>query len=147
MRIAIGADHAGVALKDHLRAHLSAAGHAIADHGVHDTDRADYPDVASAVAGSVRDGDADRAILVCGTGLGMAIAANKVRGVRAVTCHDPYSARMARIHNDAHVLTLGARVIASGLAETVADAFLSAVFEGGRHAARVAKIDAIEAQT
>lgn len=141
MRIAIGADHAGFILKDHLRARLAEAGHELRDFGAHSADSVDYPDYAALVARAVADGSAERGILVCGSGIGMAIAANRVRGVRAAACIDLYSARLCRQHNDANVLTLGSRIVAPPLAEAIAEIFLTTPFEGGRHARRVAKLD------
>ena len=141
MRIAIGADHAGVILKEHLRARLAEAGHELRDFGAHSAESVDYPDYAALVAGAVAGGSAERGILVCGSGIGMAIAANRVRGVRAAACVDLYSARLCRQHNDANVLALGSRIVAPPLAEALAEVFLTTTFEGGRHARRVAKLD------
>jgi ribose 5-phosphate isomerase B len=141
MRIAIGADHAGFILKDHLRARLAEAGHELRDFGTHAADSVDYPDYAGLVAHCVAAGEAERGILVCGSGIGMAIAANRFRGVRAAACIDLFSARLARQHNDANVLTLGSRIVAPPLAEAIVDLFLDTPFEGGRHARRVAKLD------
>ncbi|MEM8994201.1 MAG: ribose 5-phosphate isomerase B [Acidobacteriota bacterium] len=145
MRISIGADHAGVALKDEVGRLLEADGHEVTDHGTHDTASVDYPDIAGDVAEKVAGGESELGILVCGTGLGVAIAANKVSGIRAVTCGDIFSAEMARSHNNANVLTLGARVIGGGVAEAVVRTFLATAFEGGRHARRVDKIHQLEA--
>lgn len=141
MRIAIGADHAGFILKEHLRAWLAEAGHELRDFGAHSAESVDYPDYAALVAGAVAGGSAERGILVCGSGIGMAIAANRVRGVRAAACIDLYSARLCRQHNDANVLALGSRIVAPPLAEALAEVFLTTTFEGGRHARRVAKLD------
>ena len=141
MRIAIGADHAGFILKDHLRARLAEAGHELADFGPHSAESVDYPDYAALVAQAVAGGSAERGILVCGSGIGMAIAANRVLGVRAAACIDLYSAELCRQHNDANVLTLGSRIVALPLAEAILDRFLATPFEGGRHARRVAKLD------
>jgi ribose 5-phosphate isomerase B len=140
MRIALGCDHGGVELKTAIGEHLAAAGHEIEDLGTHTTDSVDYPDFGRAVALRVASGDADRGVLVCGTGQGMAMTANKVEGVRAGVCGDVFSARMIRNHNDARVLCLGARVTGPSLALEIVDAFVGAEFEGGRHARRVAKI-------
>ncbi len=142
--IAIGADDAGAPLKQHLAKYLQDSGYEITDFG--DGDGQDYPDVASAVAGAVADGRHDRALLICGTGLGMAITANKIPGVRAVTAHDPYSAERARKSNDAQVLTMGGRVIAPQAAEKVLDHWLASEFEGGNSASKVEKMKAIDAQ-
>jgi len=141
VRIALGADHGGVDLKDHLARRLSDLGHQVTDLGTHGGESVDYPDYAKQVAESISRGAADRGILVCGTGQGMAITANKVDQVRAGVVSDPFSARMIVEHNNAQVLCLGARVIGQGLADTIVDAFLGAEFEGGRHARRVAKIE------
>ncbi len=141
MRIAIGADHAGFILKDHLRARLAEAGHELRDFGAHSVESVDYPDYAALVARAVAESTAERGILVCGSGIGMAIAANRIRGVRAAACIDLYSARLCRQHNDANILTLGSRIVAPPLAEAIAEIFLATPFEGGRHARRVAKLD------
>ena len=140
MRIALGADHGGVELKDSLVKRLEAAGHEVSDLGTHGSDSVDYPDYGRAVAEAVAGGDADRGILVCGTGQGMAMTANKVSGIRASVVSDVFSARMIVEHNNAQVVSIGARVVGPSLAEMIVDAFLSASFEGGRHARRVAKI-------
>ncbi len=141
MRVALGADHAGIELKSALAAHLKAAGHEVADLGTHGPESVDYPDFARAVATSVARGDADRGLLVCGTGQGMAMSANKVPGVRAAVVADTFSARMTMMHNDARVLCLGARVVGQGLAKDIVDEWMGATFEGGRHASRVAKME------
>ncbi|MCB1007982.1 MAG: ribose 5-phosphate isomerase B [Acidobacteria bacterium] len=141
MRIAVGADHAGYELKSRLVERLKAAGHAVTDCGTDSTDSVDYPDFAAAVAARVVDGTVDRGLLVCGSGIGMAIGANRHRGVRAVAANDLYSARLAREHNDANVLALGARIVAGALAEEILDLFLATPFAGGRHARRVDKLD------
>lgn len=142
--IAIGADGAGAPLKQHLAKYLQDKGYEIEDFG--NGDGQDYPDVASEVAGAVAEGRHDRALLICGTGLGMAITANKVPGVRAATAHDPYSAERARKSNDAQVLTMGARVIAPQAAEKVLDHWLASEFDGGGSAPKVDKIKAIDAR-
>lgn len=141
-QIAIGADGAGAPLKDHLAKYLRDNGYEVKDYGA---DR-DYPDVASEVAEAVAKGEHDRALLVCGTGLGMAITANKIPGVRAVTAHDPYSAERARKSNDAQVLTMGARVIAPQAAEKVLDHWLASEFEGGGSTAKVEKMKDVDAR-
>ncbi len=133
--IAIGADHAGFSLKEQLKAWLAAGGHRVIDHGTHSTDSVDYPDYAAAVADAVRAGGAERGVLVCGSGIGMAMAANKVAGVRAAVAGDTEVARLSRQHNDANVLALGARLTAPAQALEVATPF-----EGGRHARRVDKL-------
>lgn len=147
MRIAIGADHAGFEMKRDLAGFLAKNGHEVTDLGTHTTAPVDYPDISEAVAQAVRNGQADRGIVVCGSGAGAAIAANKFPGIRASVCHDTYSARQAVEHDDMNVLCLGSRVIGLSLARTLAEAFLSAVFSGEeRHMNRIAKIDAIESR-
>ena len=140
MKLALGADHGGVGLKDDLVRKLREAGHEVEDHGTHGTDSVDYPQFARAVAEAVRDGVAERGILVCGTGQGVNMTANKVPGVRAGVVADTFSARMIMEHNDARVLCLGARVVGAGLAWDIVQEYLAASFEGGRHARRVAQI-------
>ncbi len=142
-RIAAGADHAGVQLKDALVEHLQTMGHEVIDCGTHGTDRVDYPDYGESVARKVAEGHADLGLCVCGTGIGIAMAANKVPGIRAATVHDVTSARLTRAHNDANVICLGERLIGPELAREALDAFLEASFEEGRHVGRVAKIDAL----
>ncbi|MAT06475.1 MAG: ribose 5-phosphate isomerase B [Acidimicrobiaceae bacterium] len=144
--IAFGADHAGFELKQHLVRRLSERGFEIIDHGTDSTDSVDYPAFCAAAARSVRDGAADFGIVVGGSGQGEQLAANKVRGVRAALCNCLYTARMAREHNDANVLSIGARVVGVGLAEEIVDLFLATEFEGGRHARRVAQIGELEAE-
>ena len=141
MRIALGADHGGVDLKDILTARLRDAGHTVSDLGTHGVESVDYPDFGRLVAEAVASGAADRGILVCGTGQGMAMTANKVPGVRAGVVSDAFSARMIVEHNNAQVLSLGARVVGQSFAETLVDTFMAASFEGGRHARRVSKIE------
>lgn len=140
-RIIVGGDHAGLELKRVLVDWLRTRDYPVEDIGTHDERSTDYPDYARKVAAAVANGDAPLGLLVCGTGVGMSIAANRYPGVRAVVCSEPYSATMARKHNDANVLCLGARVVGSGLATEILEIFLAAEFEGGRHARRVAKID------
>ncbi|HWI19303.1 MAG TPA: ribose 5-phosphate isomerase B [Vicinamibacterales bacterium] len=144
MRIAIGADHAGYQLKDSLRKLLDELGIAYEDFGTSSAQSVDYPDFARAVAEGVAAGRFDRGILVCGTGVGMSIAANKVAGVRAAAIVDTDTARLAREHNDLNVLTLGARILPESRAKEIVKIFLQTPFEGGRHATRVGKIHAIE---
>ena len=145
-RIAIGSDHAGFELKAHLAPLLAGQGHEITDVGTDSTARVDYPPFCAAVGRAVRDGDADLGIVVGGSGQGEQLAANKVRGVRAALCNELYTARMARAHNDANVLAIGARVVGVGLAEEIVALFLATPFEGGRHARRVDQITALEAE-
>ena len=142
--IAIGSDHAGFELKAHLVARLGAAGHSVIDHGTDSTESVDYPSFCAAAARSVVAGDAEFGIVLGGSGQGEQLAANKVRGVRAALCNDLYTARMARSHNDANVLSIGARVVGIGLAEEIVTTFLSTAFEGGRHARRVAQLNELE---
>ena len=147
MRIAIGADHAGFEMKRDLAACLAQGGHEVTDLGTHSTAPVDYPDIAEAVAQAIRNGQADRGVLVCGSGAGASIAACKFPGVRAAVCHDAYTARQAVEHDDLNILCLGARVIGPALARTLIDAFLAATFSGEeRHMGRLAKIDAIESR-
>ncbi|GAB4247877.1 MAG: ribose 5-phosphate isomerase B [Thermoleophilia bacterium] len=140
MRYAVGSDHAGLALKERLVGELRRAGHEVFDQGTRHTESVDYPVYAARVAGAVSSGRADAGLLVCGTGLGMAIAANRFAGVRAVTVGDVVSAEMARRHNDANVLCLGARVIGPETASAILRAWLGASFEGGRHERRVSML-------
>jgi len=144
MKIAIGADHAGFALKERLREKLVREGHEVIDHGTRNADSTDYPDYAAPVAHAVASGAADRGILVCYTGVGMSISANKVRGIRAALGTNVEEVRLVRGHNDANVLTLGAKFAPPNEAEAMVDAFLGTQFEGGRHARRVGKMMAIE---
>ena len=145
-RIAIGADHAGFDLKQHLVEFLRGQGHDVEDIGTHSTESVDYPPICAAVARMVRDGRAEVGIVLGGSGQGEQIAANKVRGVRAALCHDLYMARMARAHNDANVLSIGGRVVGVGLAEEIVTTFLSTSFEGGRHQRRVDQLAEIEVE-
>lgn len=144
MKIALGCDEAGLPLMDVLRAHLAAKGIEIADYGVHNTDPVDYPDIAVEASEAVASGACERGILVCGTGIGMCITANKVPGVRAALCHDTYSAERARKSNDAQVITMGARVIGTELAKSIIDVWLESEFSGGRSAPKVAKMNAVD---
>jgi ribose 5-phosphate isomerase B len=145
MRFYLGSDHAGVEMRRHLAQTLLETGHeVVAELGAKsDTDRVDYPDVAVDVCKKVAADPEAYGVLVCGTGQGMAMSANRIRGIRAAVCVDPYSAKMARAHNDANVLCLGGRVIGLGLASDVLTAFVQGEFEGGRHEQRVAKVNAI----
>ena len=140
MKIAIGCDHAGMELKRALIDSVL-ANHVIVDLGSDSSKPVDYPNIAKRVARSVAAGEVERGILICGTGLGMAMAAGKITGIRAATCTEPYSAEMSRRHNDANILCLGARVIGVGMAERITEMWLQAPFEGGRHTGRVSKID------
>jgi len=144
MKVAIGADHAGLAMKAHLSAELLRLGHDVLDLGTHGSDSVDYPPICAAVGRAVVSGDADRGIVLGGSGQGEQIAANKVHGVRAALCNDLYTARMSRQHNDANVLSLGGRIVADGLASEILELWLTTDFEGGRHDRRVAQIADIE---
>ena len=144
MKIALGSDHAGFPLKKDIREYLELKGLEVIDVGTFSLDSVDYPDFATAVATKILDGNASLGILVCGTGLGMAITANRYIGIRAVTVSECYSAEMGRAHNNANVLCLGARVVGLGLACRIIDSFLNVAYEGGRHERRVAKIDMVQ---
>jgi len=144
MKIAIGADHNGIEFKQLLAAHLRGAGHEVTDVGPETTDSVDYPDFAFAAAGMVSRGEADRGILICGSGIGMSMAANKVRGVRAALCATPEAATLTRQHNDANVLALAGWQTARDDVMDIVDNFMNAGFEGGRHARRVDKIKQYE---
>ena len=144
MRIALGADHAGFALKQHLVRTLRALGHDVDDRGTHSEDPVDYPPICAEVARAVTDGEADRGIVIGGSGQGEQMAANKVPGVRAALCNDLYTARMSREHNDANVLAMGGRIHGCGLADENVNVRLITRFEGGRHQRRVDQIMEIE---
>ena len=143
MRIAAGSDHAGYRLKQDLVSRLIAAGHEVDDLGTDSLERVDYPDFGAAVGEAVATGNAAIGLCVCGSGIGIAIAANKIPGIRAATVHDVTSARLAREHNNANVVCLGERLIGGQVASDAVDAFLAAEFQGGRHVGRVAKLDAL----
>jgi ribose 5-phosphate isomerase B len=146
MRIAVGADHAGYALKEHISSWLAESGHAVYDLGTHTTDPVDYPDYSAAVAQAVLDGRADRGIIICGSGAGAAIAANKLQGIRAGVAHDTYTAHQMVEHDDVNVLALGSRVVGQALAEDLVQTFLEAKFSREeRHVRRLDKIRALEA--
>jgi len=144
VRIAIGSDHAGYSLKTVLSKRLIELGHEVIDHGTDSEEPVDYPKFCAAAGRSVASGEAERGIVLGGSGQGEAISANKVKGVRAALCNDLYTARMAREHNDANVLSIGARVVAPALASEILDLFLNTPFAGGRHEARVKQIQQIE---
>ena len=144
MVVALGADHAGWELKESLKAWLIDQGHQVLDFGTHSPDSVDYPDYAAQVGESVAVGKVDRGVLVCGTGIGMAITANKVPGVRAAVCGDTFTARMSREHNDVNVLCLGARLTGRDLGREILEIWLDSTFAGDRHARRVGKITAME---
>jgi ribose 5-phosphate isomerase B len=142
--VALGADHAGFPLKEDLKTWLIARGYDVVDLGTQSAESVDYPDFAVGVGSAITAGKADRGVLVCGTGIGMAMAANKVPGVRAAACTDAFSARMSREHNDANILALGARITARDAAIEILEIWLGAEFAGGRHARRVEKILALD---
>ncbi len=145
-KITIGCDHAGYALKQKVIEHLRTRGVEVIDMGTHSTDSCDYPAIASAVCKNIQDGVTELGILICGTGIGMSMAANKHRGIRAAACSDTFSARLTRMHNDANVLCFGERVVGMGLACDLVDNFIDAEFEGGKHQRRVDMITAIECE-
>ena len=144
MKIVLGCDHAGFELKDLVSAYLEGEGHEVIDEGTFSRESCDYPDFAEKVAMRVSSGEAERGILICATGIGMAMTANKVPGVRAAVCNDLYTARYSRLHNDSNVLAIGARVIGPGLAEEVLRIWIETAFEGGRHSRRLARLDEVE---
>lgn len=144
MKIALGCDHGGFKLKEIIREYLTQEGIEFKDFGTFNEESVDYPDFAKEVATSVAAGDYDRGILICGTGIGIGIAANKVTGIRAALCHDVFSARASREHNNANILTLGERIIGPGLALEIVKTWIESEFAGGRHARRIEKIGQIE---
>ncbi len=146
MRVAIGSDHRGVQIKSRLIPVLQQLGHDVHDKGTHDTAAVDYPDIAAHVAAQVAQGEVDRGILICGTGIGMAITANKFPQVRAATCHDEFEAEMCRRHNDVNVLCLSSHLLGERNVDNLVTLWLNTEFEGGRHARRVEKISAVEKQ-
>jgi ribose 5-phosphate isomerase B len=146
VRVAIGSDHAGYLLKQHLISTLARLGHDVDDHGTDSEDPVDYPPICAAVGRTVASGQADRGIVLGGSGQGEQISANKVHGVRAALCNDLYTARLSRQHNDANVLSMGGRIVAFGLADEILELWLATDFEGGRHSRRVQQIADLEAQ-
>ncbi|HUX46921.1 MAG TPA: ribose 5-phosphate isomerase B [Desulfosporosinus sp.] len=144
MRVALGSDHGGYELKEVIRKHLEAQGLKVQDLGAYSADPVDYPKYGFSVGSAIIMGEADLGIVICGTGQGISMAANKISGIRAAVCSETFSARMAREHNDANVLALGARVIGAGLALDIVDIFLKTAFSGGRHAIRLKLISDIE---
>lgn len=142
--LALGSDHGGYALKQEIIGHLEKKGIKYKDFGTHSEDSCDYPLYAEAVGKAVASGECELGILICGTGIGVSIAANKIKGIRAALCGDCFSAEFSRLHNDANILTLGARVIGTGLALKIVDTFLNTEFEGGRHGRRVGLISKLE---
>ncbi len=144
MRIVTASDHGAIDLRRELLEHIREQGHEVEDLGTHEDASVDYPDYAIKAVAKLRSGEADRAVLMCGTGLGISMAANRHKGIRAAVCHNEFEARMSRQHNDANILVMGGRVIGPGLAVSLFDAWMEAEFEGGRHERRVEKIEAIE---
>jgi ribose 5-phosphate isomerase B len=140
MKIAIGSDHAAFPLKEAVRKHLIESGHDIVDKGTYNMASVDYPVYGEKVANAVVSGEVERGVVICGTGAGISMAANKVPGVRCVLASEPYTAVLSRQHNDANILAMGARVVGEGLAFMIVDQFLAALYEGGRHAKRVAML-------
>lgn len=145
MKFYIATDHAGVDLKDYTVELLKQKGHEVEDLGPYNKDRVDYPDYAIKVAQSVLADKESQGILICGSGIGMSVTANRFPGIRAALCHDAYTATVARGHNDANVLCFGERIVGKGVAESILDAWLEGSFDGGRHTGRVAKIEAVKA--
>ena len=144
MKLAIGCDHGGIELKLEIVKHLEERGIEIVDFGIKEYQSVNYPEIALPLAKAVASGECDRGILVCGTGIGMSIAANKVKGIRAAVCSDHFSAKFTRLHNDANILCLGGRVIGPGVANEMVDLFIDTEYDGGRHATRVQMITDIE---
>ena len=146
MRVALGSDHRGFRLKQALLEHIAALGHETTDFGCFDETSMDFPDVAVPLSRAVATGEQGLGVLVCATGIGMSVCANKVKGIRAALCHDTFAARRAREHTNANVLCLGAQSVGEGVALEIVDAFLAGEFEGGRHARRLEKLEALEAR-
>ena len=147
MKIAIGNDHVAVELKNHITKYVEAKGYTVVNFGTDSSESCDYPIYGEKVARAVASGECDLGILICGTGIGISLAANKVKGIRAAVCSEPYSARLTRQHNNANIIAFGARVVGQAMAEMIVDEFLNAEYEGGRHQRRVDQIMAIEAGT
>ena len=143
-KIAIGNDHVAVELKNHITKYVEAKGYTVVNFGTDSSDSCDYPVYGEKVARAVASGECDLGILICGTGIGISLAANKVKGIRAAVCSEPYSARLTRQHNNANIIAFGARVVGQAMAEMIVDEFLDAEFEGGRHQRRVDLIEKIE---
>ncbi len=141
---AIGNDHTAVALKEVIKAHLESKGVEVRDFGTESTTASNYAEKAEEVANAVASGECERGILICGTGIGISIAANKVHGIRAACCSEPFSAKMSKVHNNSNILCFGARVVGTELAKMIVDAWFDAEYEGGRHQARLDTITAIE---
>ncbi|MGI6031528.1 MAG: ribose 5-phosphate isomerase B [Eubacteriales bacterium] len=144
MMIALGSDHGGYQLKETIKQHLLDKGYEVKDYGTYSEESCDYPQYGKAVGKAVASGECEKGILVCGTGIGISLAANKVKGIRAAVCSDTYSAKYTRLHNDANILAMGQRVVGPGLALELVDIFLATEYEGGRHQKRVDQLMAIE---
>lgn len=144
MKIAIGNDHVAVEMKNHIKKYLEERGHEVINFGTDTQDRCDYPVYGKKVAEAVANGECERGILICGTGIGISLAANKVKGIRAAVCSEAYSARLTRQHNNANIIAFGARVVGIATAEMIVDEFLNTEYEGGRHQKRIDMIAAIE---
>lgn len=144
MKIGIGSDHAGFELKGKLKEHLEDNGYEVVDYGTHSLDSVDYPDYGKAVANAILTREVEKGVLICGTGVGISISANKVKGIRACVCSEPYSAKMSVRHNNAQIIAVGARVVGEDLAKLIVDEFLAEKFEGGRHQRRIDKMMEIE---
>ena len=144
MKIAIGNDHVAVELKNHIAKYVESKGHEVINFGTDTTDSCDYPIYGEKVARAVASGECDRGILICGTGIGISLTANKIKGIRAAVCSEPYSARLTRQHNNANIIAFGARVVGQTLAEMIVDEFLNTEYEGGRHQRRIDMITALE---
>ncbi len=144
MKIAIGNDHVAVELKNHIKKYVESLGHTVVNFGTDTTESCDYPVYGEKVARAVASGECDRGILICGTGIGISVTANKVKGIRAAVCSEPYSARLTRQHNNANIIAFGARVVGSAVAEMIVYEFLNTEYEGGRHQRRLDLISAIE---
>ena len=144
MKVAFGCDHAGFVLKEAVVAHLKEMGHEVVDFGCYTPERVDYPVQGEKAARAVASGECELGVLICGTGIGISLAANRVHGIRAAVCSESYSAELTRRHNDANMIAFGARVVGEGTACAILDAFFNARFEGGRHAQRVAMLDEIK---
>lgn len=146
MKIGIGNDHSAVEMKQEITAYLQELGHEVVNYGTDSSESCDYPEYGEKVGRAVVNGEVEKGILICGTGFGISLAANKVKGVRAVVCSEPYTAKLSRMHNDANVLAFGARVVGIEMAKMIVDEWLSAEFEGGRHQRRIDMVMAIESK-
>ncbi len=144
MKVAIGNDHTAVELKNHIKKHLEAKGYTVVNLGADTDESSDYPLYGEKVGKAVASGECDLGVAICGTGIGISLAANKIKGIRAAVCSEPYSARLTRQHNNANIIAFGARVVTTEMAEKIVDEFFGAEFEGGRHQRRVDMITAIE---